>query len=249
MSFRSEAGEAWRGVVRRPRLLLQAVATLALGVAASTLLFSLVAGTLLTPPQVSDPGRLLALHRPGHTDADLGQPDVADIRAGVPQFAAVGLIWDGFAFDTVFGERPARIDGALVDRGYFDAVAATPRVGRLFGAAEDGPGAARVAVLSERLWRARFGADPAIVGRTLTLNGQPHDVIGVAPDDADVLRRGVELWAPAAIGGDWVYTTRGASVFDAVARLAPGADEEAAAATLTALRPPRWCCSRWRWST
>jgi putative ABC transport system permease protein len=232
MNIGNELRDAWRGLIRRPRFLVQAALTLATGVAASTLLFSLVAGTLLTPPAVPDPDSVVVLHRPASVEADLGQPDIGDIRAEVREFGAVGLIWDGYAFDTVFGDRPERINGALVDKGYFDAIAAPALLGRTFGAAEDGPAAARVAVLSERLWRNRFAADRDIVGRVLTLNGLPFEVIGVARDATDVLQRDIQLWAPAAIGGDWVYTARGAGVFEAIARLAPGASLPAANAKL-----------------
>jgi putative ABC transport system permease protein len=228
MKIGNEFKEAWRGLVRRPGFLAQAAATLAAGVAASTLLFSLVAGTLLSPPEIPQPDAVLALHRPGSDEAALGQPDVGDIRAAVGEFAAVGLIWDGYAFDAVFEDRPARINGAIVDKGYLDAVAATPVLGRFFSAAEDGPAAPRVVILSQRLWRARFGADPGVLGRTVSLNGLPFEVIGVAPDDVDVLRRGIEMWAPAAVGGDWVYSARGSGVFDAIARVAPGASRDGA---------------------
>jgi putative ABC transport system permease protein len=230
-----EMREAWRGLLRRPLLLAQATLTLAAGVAASTVLFSLIAGTLLSPPGIPSPERVVALHRPGDVEGGLGQPDIADIRAEVSEFSSVGLMWDGYAFDTRFGDRPARINGAIVDKGYLDAVQASPLLGRFFDASEDGPAAPRVAILSARLWRARFDADPTIVGRTLQLNGLPFEVIGVAPDDVDVLRRGIDLWAPAAVGGDWVYKARGSGVFDAIARISPEASLPSAGAHLDAL--------------
>lgn len=235
MNLLAESCEAWRTLTRRPRLLIQATITLAIGVAASTVLFSIVAGTLLSPPEIPEPDRLLALHRPGSDEAGIGQPDLADIRASVPQFASVGLIWDGYAFDAVFGDRPVRINGAIVDKGWFDAVGAPPLLGRLFSPAEDVEGAPRVAVLSESLWRARFGARRDVVGTTIPLNGQTFEIVGVARDSTDVLRLGIEMWAPAAVGGEWVYRARGSGVFDAIARLAPGVSIEQADAGLGTL--------------
>lgn len=235
MNLFAESREAWRTLTRRPRLLIQAMITLALGVAASTVLFSIVVGTLLSPPEVPDPERLLALHRPGSDEAGIGQPDLADIRASLPQYSGVGLIWDGYAFDAVFGDRPVRINGAIVDKGWFDAVGAPPLLGRLFSPAEDVEGAPRVVVLSESLWRTRFGAREDVIGSSLPLNGEAFEIIGVARDATDVLRLGTEIWAPAAIGGDWVYRARGSGVFDAIARLAPGVTQRQADAALAAL--------------
>lgn len=215
---------AARGLSRRPGFTTIAVFTLALGIAAACSLFSLVAGTLLRSPALPQAERLVVLHSPGGRDAGLGQPTVADLRARVPAFAAVGLIWDGYAFDALFAEQPFRLNGALVDKGWFDAMRATPILGRSFSAAENGPGAPRVVVLAESLWRERYAADAQILGRTLEFNGLPFEVIGVMPDSVDLRRSGIQLWAPAALGGPWVYTARGSGVFDVVARLADDAD-------------------------
>lgn len=235
MNLRNEATEAWRGLLRKPGFLLRATCTLAAGVAASTLLFSLVAGTLLTPPAVPAPDKLVMLHRAGDIEASLGQPDIADLRAGVPELEAAGILWSGYAFDAVFGGRPLRIEGAVVDKGYLDAVAAAPLLGRYFSDAEDGPAAPRVAIVSERLWRTRFNGEASLLGRTLQLNGLPFEVIGVAPAALDVLHRGTDLWAPAAVAGDWVYKARGSGVFDGIARVRADASLAQANASLDAV--------------
>ncbi|MCK7593537.1 ADOP family duplicated permease [Pseudomarimonas salicorniae] len=234
MTLPSLFADALRSLARRPPFAAFAVLTLGLGVAAATTLFSLIAGTLLTPSQMAEPERLMVLHRPGSVEGDLGYPDIADLAARRSSFAAVGAIWAGYALDVQVDGRPRRLVGALVDPGWWRAVDVEPLLGRIPEAstiASDGP----TVVASERFWRSQLGADPASLGRPLMVNGRSHVLIGVVPDAADALRIGADLFAPVGLAGDWVPNERGANVFDVLARLAPGVGQAAAQADVDTL--------------
>jgi putative ABC transport system permease protein len=236
MNFASDLQNAWRALVRRPGFTLTVVLTLALGVGAVAAMYSVVEGVLLAPAALPEPERVVALHRVTDADeADIGQPDAVDLRAASTQFTALGIIWPGYAFDLYTGEAPVRVNGGLVESGYFASTGLTPVVGRLLGAADDRPDAAAVAVLAESYWRSAFGAAPDVVGRQIELSGQSATIVGVVSDAADVLGARIQVWAPIAPFAPWAATARGSNNFEAIARLAPGATLDSARQELAAI--------------
>lgn len=209
--LRRDSRYAVRTLFREPGFTAVVVITLALGIGATAAIFSAVDAVLLQNAPVAEPDRLVSVYMtqtvPATTNPDAGPqifgssyPDYVDLRdsgvlEGLATFAGIALTLDA---DGVL----ERIGAEVVSGNYFDVLGIDPVVGRAFSPEEDRAGSpVRVVVISHRLWQQRFGADPGIVGRSITLNGSSYTVIGVAP-----LRfQGAELgdvadaWVPMAL--------------------------------------------------
>jgi putative ABC transport system permease protein len=227
---------ALRTLRRSPGFTLVAVLTLAIGIGANTAIFSAVNGVLLSPLAFPESNRLLALHRPASSEADISALDAADLRAASRTVSSLGLYMPYWAFDLTGSGEPERLTGSIVDADFFRALRVTPLRGRVFSATDRD---ARVAVISEGLWRRRFGADPGVVGRTVTLSDHPYEIIGVMPAALDFQQLGLEIWAPVAAEAAWAYQSfsRGSNNFEVVARLRAGAtlgEAQAELGTITA---------------
>lgn len=173
---------ALRGLRRAPGFSAIVIGTLALGIGATTAIFSVVEAVVLRPLPHRDGERLVYL-RQMHDGADgasigFSVPEVRDLRNGAPAFAAVAELspW------TITLQRPEgaeRVDIALVTGNWFEVMGLKPILGRVTGPADDGPGVPPVAVLTWDGWRHRFGGDSAVVGRQVTMDGKSVTVIGV----------------------------------------------------------------------
>ena len=175
---------ALRSLRRTPGFTLAAIGTLALGIGATSAVYSLGNGILWRPLAVPEPDRVAVLyaHRAdGSGYEDLTWPDYRDLRAEsrtvfedliafAPRPVSLGL--------TGSAERAW---AELVSANYFDVLGRPPALGRAFSPAEDSAGAAPVAILSDALWRAKFRSDPGLLGRTLRINGREFTIVGVAP--------------------------------------------------------------------
>src|SRR5262249_22056644 len=152
---------------------------LALGIGANTAIFSVVDSVLWRPLPYPDAHRIVSLaeQRPRESRwfGPVSPADFYDWRADARSFAAMAAYSDGAASLTGSGE-PERLKELLVTPGFFDAIGVAPSAGRDFRAEEETFGRHRVALLTDGLWRRRFGADTSIVGRTLTLDGYPYEV-------------------------------------------------------------------------
>src|SRR5262245_30240909 len=173
---------AFRQLVKSPVFTLIAILTLALGVGATTSIFSVVNGILLRPLPFPQPDRLCRVYPLN----DEGKPtafsvlNYLDWRKQSRTVEAASLLDTTSVNLTGAGGEPERLKGAMVSPELFSVFKAPLLAGRGFAAGEDKPGAARVVVLSEELWRRRFGGDPGLVGRSVTLDGTPYTVIGIA---------------------------------------------------------------------
>ncbi len=161
-----------------------AIITLALGIGATTAIFSVVNTVLLEPLPYPHADRIvqfeLSIRRPQFKSYRLGVPLFMTIRRSVPaleDFAFYDISGPGVNFTE--GELPEQVDGIHVSASYFRLFGATMTLGRPFTAEEDVPGGPHVAVISYGLWRSRFGGDPEIVGKIVQLNGVPYVVTGV----------------------------------------------------------------------
>lgn len=224
-----------RGLARRPGLTAVAVLILALGVGGNAALFTVVNGVLLRPFDLPDAERVMVLQ---DRSAEGGAPyrttggAWSDWRRDNRTFDDVALL-GGWTFNlTDAGSEPERILAARVSANYFDVLGVEPALGRTFLPGEN-DGAHRVLVLSDALWRARYGADRGIVGTSITLNeGESWEVVGVMPPLAlpmvwgplEMTPTGRErvAWAPLDLTQDWILAYR-SHVFVALGRLAPGA--------------------------
>ena len=184
---------------KSPGFAALAIATLALGIGANAAIFSVVNGVLLRPIPLPHGDRLAYFTR----DGDVSVLDGVDWRARSRTFESISLFLRQWAFDWTGKNEPERLLGVVADGLFFGVLGLRALAGRLYGPSDDSPGAPRVAVLSDGLWRRRFGADPGVVGRTLTLSDHPVKVIGVAPPEADFIKEGVEHWVPPAAETPW----------------------------------------------
>ena len=224
------AARSWR---RSPALAAAAVLTLALALGANTALFSLVNAVLLRPlPGIGHADRLVNVHRnaaDGTTFLGLSHPDYRDLRErtraldGLAAFNGRGAsVGDGQAAPELVGIQ-------LVSGNYFDVLGVRAAQGRLLTDTDDAvPGASPVAVISHAYWQRRLAGDPAVVGRTIRLNGFPFTVVGVGPPGflGHFIGFPFDVWVPlamtaqAAPGED--LGARGNDWLELVGRLAPG---------------------------
>jgi len=145
-------------------------------------------------------------------------------------------IYRGTVFNLTGGDQPERLNGALASADVFPAVGIQPMVGRTFLSDEDKAGAPRVAIISERLWRSHFAADPAAVGRTMVLNGEPHTIVGVMPAGMRFPSRLNDVWVPLGLFVSTFPPDRGAHPgLTVVAKLKPGISVARAAADMDAV--------------
>ena len=223
---------ALRQLVKAPGFALVAALTMALGIGATTAIFSVVQAVVLRPLPYPDPDRLMAVGE----DVGRGRPSSVSIgnfddwRKHATSFAALGAL-QSFSFNLSDNERPERVYGGRVTRSWFDALGVQPEIGRVFTVEEDTPGNDRVVVLSHRLWARRYASDPNVVGRTIPLNAVPVTVVGVMPAAFDVTIDSEELWTPLAITPAQL-ATHDDHYLTVVGRLAQGVSHAQAGAEL-----------------
>ncbi len=220
---------------RHPSFSVLALLTLALGIGANTAVFSIVRGVLLKPLPYRDPQQLLWFGgreaRFGAEGVGVSIPEIIDIRRQsrtLANVAAYSFFSDKLVV-TGIGE-PEQVDGLKVTANFFDVLGVPPAAGRAFQQGEDQRGGPRVAMLSHELWLRNYAADPAVIGRTITLNSISHQIIGVMPAGFQFPSR-IDIWVPVAIGTQ-ATLLREAHSFLGLARLAPGASPTLAAQEL-----------------
>ncbi|MBA2305861.1 MAG: ABC transporter permease [Acidobacteria bacterium] len=213
-------------LARTPGFTVVAVLTLALGIGANTAIFTVVNALLLKPLPYANPERLVMVWqdfraRGGPADEWASPGNYVDWSREKSLFddaAAIG----GWRPTLTGGAEPEPIPGEQVTHEYFDVLGITPVLGRTFRAEDDVPNAARVAIIGDGLWKRRFGGDRSIVGRSVTLSGEPHEIVGVLPPRFRpiVASQTGEIWRPLRI--NTVTPSRGAIVYRVVARLKDG---------------------------
>lgn len=174
---------SFRTLGRRPLFAGVAIATLGLGVGASTTMFSVVDGVLLRDPPFRRPADIVTVLKASRGSdrlGGLGWDEFLRIRESGGSFQEVAVHRPERIILTGSGE-PARLVAGVATASLFSMLGVGPELGRLFRDGEDGPGASRVVMLSGEIWRTRFGSDPSVLGRTITLDEVPYEVIGVLP--------------------------------------------------------------------
>ena len=202
------------------------VLTLALGIGANTAIFSVVKGVLLTPLPYKDPSRLVVVwESKGTSNRNVVTPaNYMDWHDRATSFNGLALLsWTGL---TLTGDQAEGVKGRAVTPDFFGVVGATPLLGRTFTAEESRPNGPRVVVLSEALWRRRFGADRTIIGRAVPVAGGTVRVVGVMPASFRPILGDEEYWAPMAL--DWFNRARVGRYAMALGRLKDGVTVERA---------------------
>ena len=240
--FTADARFALRALRRSPSLSAAAIITLALGIGANVAIFSAVNAVVLQPLPFPAPDRLMMITEENpekHWHLQTTAPaNLLDWRAGVSDFADVTGHVDGLGRTTLVGKgEPQVLMGSYVMGNFFSTLGARAALGRTFTFDETWTTGTHLAVLSDKGWREHFGADTAIVGKSVTIGGQTVQVIGVMPPGFDYPQEGVDTWQPI----EWDKTKTGevgfrrAHYMRAVARLKPGVTEAQANAQLQAV--------------
>ena len=219
---------AWRGLSRSPAFLLIAVLTLALGIGANIAVFSVMNAILLNPSGIPHPESVVALRVDYAKVGDLqninmSPTDFGDAVTAKNIFTSAAVLTGQSYNYSGSGVTPERLAGVRVSWQWFDVFWAHPLLGRTFRQEEDQPNANHEVVLSYRTWKNRFGGDPAIVGKSLLLNQESYQVVGVMKPDFE-WPNGAELWTPIGLAsGDYFdKNNRYNEYLLSVARLQPG---------------------------
>src|SRR5215475_1755582 len=225
--FLQDLRYSFRQLRKSPAFAVTAVLTLALGIGANVAVFCVINATLLNPSGVPHPDQIVAV-RAHYSVGDLkninlSPTDFGDTVVAKDIFTSAAVMRRANFNYTASGTTPERLTGAAVSWQWFDVFWARPYLGRVFRAEEDQPEANHVAVLSYRAWQQRFGGDRDIVGRSLQLNQESYEVVGVmGPDFA--WPNQAELWIPIGLppGSYFDPKNRMNEYLFAVARLRPG---------------------------
>jgi predicted permease len=211
---------AFRGLLRTPGFTTAAVLTLALGIGANTVIFSIVDHVGLRPLAYQDPDRLFAVHEVVPRFANIAPlfPGSADHflrwKQTTHPFEEMALVGN-VNFNLTGSGEPEQLLGARVSASLFPMLGVRPQLGRTFLEEEDQPGRDHVVLLNDELWRRRFAADPQVIAQTIALNGEPYQVVGVLPATfrfprlADLIDLSTQdghpqIWKPFALRKDEV---------------------------------------------
>jgi putative ABC transport system permease protein len=222
---------ATRVLLKSRAFTIVALLTLALAIGANTAIFSVINAMLLRPLPFPEPDALVQVQR--------GFPDGESPTVNIPEFVFVRdhnsvfetlATYDtlGSGFSLMTDGSPERVIGARVSQKFFPLFRVRPQLGRDFVPDDDRPGAAKVAVLSDGLWRRRFGADRSLVGGTVNLNGEAYTVVGVAPTGFRY-PSSAELWVPVGIDPN---SREKANYLEITGRLKQGVSREKAQAEM-----------------
>jgi putative ABC transport system permease protein len=210
---------------RYPASSLVALLTIAIGVGANTAIFSVVDAVLLRSLPYAEADRLAMLWEKRPREAALTRAvspaDYLDWRRRATVFEHMAAFMDAPMSLTGDGE-PVQLPGALVGWSFFDLLRIRPQLGRTFQAGDEVQGQHRRVILAHGLWLNRYGGDRGIIGRRLTLNGNPFEVVGVLPPDFQFIDPLIQVWAPLALEGTATPPTRVLHQVDVYARLKPG---------------------------
>jgi putative ABC transport system permease protein len=221
---------ALRSLRKSPGFTVVTILTLALGFGANIAVFTVVNGVLFRPLPFPDPRRLMLIsYQSKQGGLGLFDRDYLEYQRHVQAFEQIATFNEDSATLTGAGEA-ARLPTADVTSSFFSVLEVDPAMGRVFVPAEEKHGSNRVVLLSDKIWRSRFGADAKILGKAITLDGIAYSVVGVMPADF-AFPQGAALWLPLEVGGDpGNFTTRAV-----VGRLKPQASEQQALAELEAI--------------
>jgi predicted permease len=225
-----------RTLARSPGFTAVAVLTLALGIGANTAMFSIVQGVILAPLPFPEANRLVFLWetRPGVRQLNVSYPNFQDWERTSRSFDAMSAV-TFHQFDLTAPGRAEHLVGIRASSGFLAALGVTPAVGRDIAAAEDQAGAPLAVLISNRLWRERFGADPHVAGRSVVLDGKSFTVTGVLPasfnflDEADVI-------TPLRPNMPAIYAERSVDAIAVLARLKAGVTRDGAEAEMNAIQ-------------
>ena len=190
MSVMSDLRYAIRVLLARPGFSAVAILTLALGIGANTAIFTVVNAVLLRPLPFHEPSRLMVIverNGPFLSTLTTSWQNYADWRDQSGSFESFGA-FRNLTMTLTGGSEPERVPAKMLSSAVLPGLGVTPAIGRTFTSLDDEPGAAGVVLLSDALWRRRFGASQDVIGRSITLDNQPYAIIGVMPPHSQLLQ-------------------------------------------------------------
>ena len=233
----------WR---KRPAFAASAVLTQAIGIAVATAVIGVAYAVLLRPLPYPEAERIVQIFEGTAMPGLFSHQDFVDLRHANRSFDAVAGFSGGSRTLTMPGSPPERVVSAEITDAFFDVLGVQPLMGRAFRAQDLVRGAPNAVILSHPAWQRRFGGDPSAVGRTMTLGGQPHTIVGILPPEFSFPLRGLaELWLPLRVSpqqeerGYWHW-------MDVIGRVKPGVPpaqlqaDLGAVAALYASRDAKW---------
>jgi putative ABC transport system permease protein len=248
---RTEIRHAIRGLLRDRVFALMIVLSLAVGIGANTAIFSLVNGVLLQPPDFPHPERLVVLSQwapkllKDYPALPVNIGIYTEWRKRITSFESIGIV-RATAFNLTGSGQPEQLRGANISAGIFHVLGVQPPLGRGFTEQEEQSGHNQVVILADSLWRRRYQADPAIVGRKILLDGKPCEVVGVLPPSFQFPREekigqryvgeGLEIYKPLGYEPDELKLYMGDFNYSTTARLRPGVSPAKAQAELNVVQ-------------
>jgi len=249
--MRTEIRHAVRGLLRDRVFALMIVLSLAVGIGANTAIFSLVNGVLLQAPDFPHPERLVALTQwapkllKSYPALPVNISIYREWRKQMTSFESIGIA-RASVFNLTGSGQPEQVQGGTVSATIFSVLGVQPRLGRAFIEQEDQSGQDQVVILADSLWRRRYQADPAIVGRKILLDGKPCEVVGVLPASfhfpreekvgASTLGERLEIYKPLGYDADDLQLHMGDFNYWTTARLRPGASPAVAQSELNVVQ-------------
>ena len=232
---------AIRSLLKAREFTLVAIAIVAIGIGATTAVFSVVDASLLRPLPFADPSRLFVLSgsnpKRAINDGPFSYPAFIELASRDSKLSGLAAVANE-RFNATDGDRPEQLPGGRVSASFFDVLGIRAAAGRTFTPAEDKSGAPQTAIIGRRYWTRRFGGAPSAIGATLTLNGTPYTVVGALGIELPPPYDDVDVWAPRVdevSGFPRNLITGGLGYLTAVARVAPGVPVEQAQAEVDAI--------------
>jgi putative ABC transport system permease protein len=223
--LRQDLRYTWRTLSRTPGFVAAAIVVMALGIGATTAVFSVTDRVLLRPLSFHEPHRLVRVWENAPGTPQL-HPSPANFRDWTQMTGSFETLTAFFPFELKMArDEPERIQGTALGGGFLRLLGVQPAMGRDFTPEEETLGGPDSVILSDRLWRRKFGADPSVLGQTLNLDDTPHTIVGVMPPDFFFPDRTAELWVTLTMGPGW-YTDRDNAALSVVGRLKPGVSLE-----------------------
>ncbi len=225
-----------RSLLKQPTFTLISIVTLALGIGANTAIFSVVNAVVLRPLPYKDSDRLAMLWTT--KDTNLEQPfsfaDYNDLRSQAKSFSSLAAASPLWNFTLTGGGEPEPIQGLYVSASLFELLKVAPERGRAFTADEDRTGGPPVAIIGHALWERRFGGDPDVVGKPLSIGGVTATVVGIMPAQFQFLDPAAELWVPLS-QNQFASSARQVRLLSVVGRLNDGVPASEASAELSSI--------------
>lgn len=223
---------AFRSLIKSPMLAVASVASLALGIGSSSAVFSAIDTFMFRPLEFEDSDDLVLVSSTNEARASTSSSSPGDFRDWRAAARTVELAaFTGAGLNLTTADGTTRLDGLAVSWNFFDILRESPQLGRSFGPDEERIGAPRVAILANEVWQQTYGGDPTVVGRVLSLDGEPTEIVGIMPEDFQFGQR-QDIWIPLRFSGE---ERRGDRSLEVLGRIASASSLEGVRAELSGI--------------